>query len=73
MYRQELRFLCFARHLMMLYISMKFHERFSNYRADTKLQLSNFKGRITPKMYRQELRFLCSARRLTMLYLCRIS
>ena len=30
MYRQELLFLCFTRHLMMLYISMNFHENILN-------------------------------------------
>ena len=70
---QELLFLCFTHYLMLLYISMKFHENilnaFLSYRVDTKLQLSNFKGRITQKMYRQELRFLCSAPCLMMLYI----
>ena len=58
---------------MMLYISMKFNEnikRFPRYRADTKFQLSNFKGRITLKLYRQESCFFCSARRLMMFYNC---
>ena len=48
---------------------MKIPLKFSSYRADTKLQLSNFKRRITPTMFRQELRFLCSACRLMMLYI----
>ena len=73
MYRQELLFLCSARHLMVLYISMKFHENILNcfqvIEGTKKFQLSNIKGRITPKMYRQELRFLCSARYLMMLYI----
>ena len=30
MYRQDLRFLCSAHRLMMLYISMKFHENILN-------------------------------------------
>ena len=30
MYRQELRFLCSARHLMKLYISMMYHENILN-------------------------------------------
>ena len=34
-----------------------------------KLQLSNFKGGVTPKMYRQELWLLYAARRLMMLYI----
>ena len=47
LYRQELRFLCSARCLMMLCISMKFHDNiltvfFFSYRADTKLPFSNF-------------------------------
>ena len=48
MYRQELGFLCSAHHLMMLYISMKFHEnilnKFSSHRVDMKLPLSSFEG-----------------------------
>ena len=56
LYRQESRILYSARHLMMLYISMKFHdkflERFSSYRADTNLLFSNLKGN-NSKMYRQ--------------------
>ena len=39
LYRQELRFLCSVRRLMMLYISMKFHDNilnvFLSYREDT--------------------------------------
>ena len=35
MYGQELWFLWYARRLMMLYISMKFHERFSQMRDVT--------------------------------------
>ena len=50
-------------------VSWKYLDRFSSYRADTKLQLSNLKLRIIKKMYRQDLRFLCSARRLIMLYI----
>ena len=73
LYRQESRILYSARHLMMLYISMKFHdkflERFSSYRADTNLLFSNLKGN-NSKMYRQELWFLWSACRLMMLYIC---
>ena len=30
MYEQELRFFCFVRRLMMLYISMKFHDSILN-------------------------------------------
>ena len=44
LYRQELGLLYSACRLIMLYISMKFHEGFSSYRADTKWPLSNFKG-----------------------------
>ena len=40
LYRQELQFLSSACHLMMFYISMKFHENilkdFSSYRVDKK-------------------------------------
>ena len=73
MYIQELQFLCSACHLMSFYfyeVSWQYLELFSTYKADTKLQLSNLKGRITPKiLYRQELQFLCSARCLMMLYI----
>ena len=47
LYRQELRFLCSAHRLMMLYISvisLQYLEWFSSYTADTKLPFSNFKG-----------------------------
>ena len=53
-------------------VSWKYLRRFSSYRADTKLQLSNFKGRIswiTPKIYRQEFWFFSSASHLLMLYI----
>ena len=53
---------------MMLYISVKFLENILN-GFHTKLPLSSFKGRITPKLYRQELRFLCSAHCLMTLYI----
>ena len=71
MYRQELLFWCSAGHLMMIYISIKFFwkylERFSRYRADIKLQLSNLKGWLTPKCL--ECTCMSSARRLIILYI----
>ena len=73
MYRQELLFLSSARHLMMLYISMKFHENIlKGFQSIERTQNYNCrisKGRITPKMYNQELQFLCSAPRLMLLYI----
>ena len=60
MYKKELQFLCSAGHLMMLYISMKFHENILNsfqvikWAQNYKCQIS--KGD-TPNMYKQELWF----------------
>ena len=69
MYRQELQFLFPARYLMMLYISMNFHENILNgfwVKERTWSYRRISKGNDS-KLYRQELRFLCSARRLMML------
>ena len=38
-FRRELRFLCCARRLMMLYVSMKFHETILNGFQDTNLRI----------------------------------
>ena len=48
MYKQELQFSFFACPLMMLYISVKFHE-FSSYRADAEITSVKFQRGITPK------------------------
>ena len=72
MYRQEMKFLCSAPCLMMLYISTKFHENILNgiqvieRTQNCHCQISkgnNF------KMYRQELQFLWSAHHLIILYM----
>ena len=52
LYRKELRFLCSALRLMMLYISMKFQDNILNgfqLREDTKLLFSHFKGELLQK------------------------
>ena len=75
MYGQELQFLFSALRLMMLYISMTFHENILNgFRVLKRTQnnpLSNFKGEKLKNynVYRQELEFLCSAHCLMMLYI----
>ena len=71
--RHELRFLSSARHLMMLYISMKFHKNALNgfqviYRTQND-HCQLFQRGITPKLYALQLLFLWSARRLVMLYI----
>ena len=51
LYRRTIRFLYFACRLMMLYISMKFHDSGCRYRADTNLPFSCFKGECLDKSY----------------------
>ena len=81
--RTRLRFLCSARRLMMLYISVKLHENILNgfqvilrtglrdgrteRRSGHEFTIVEFQREITQKLYGQELRFLYSARRLMML------
>ena len=72
MYRQELQFLVCAHLLMMLYISMKFHENILRGFQVTerhKMTIIKFQRGITTKLHRQELQFLYSACRLLMLYI----
>ena len=63
--------MCHARHLMMLYISLKFHENILK-GFQVKKRTQNDRCQISKgnnykrKLYRQELRFLCSARLLMM-------
>ena len=63
MYRQELRFLCSARRLMILYVSMQFHENIINGFQVTE-RTKNYHCRISKgnnsKMFRKEIWFLCS-------------
>ena len=72
LYRQEFWFLCSECHLMMLYISMKFHEKISwrvfKLYSGREMTTVKFQRGITTKLYRQELWFLRSACHLLMLY-----
>ena len=69
-YIQELWFLCFARYLMLVNISMKFHEDILNgfklqsgHNFVTETAFYKVKRGITKKIYIQELWFLQSAHR----------
>ena len=68
-YTDKLHLFISSHHLMMLYISVKFHENilkaFFLYNGN-ETSIGKFQRRITPNIYRQELRFLSSATRLMM-------
>ena len=68
LYGQDLQFLCSASHLMMIYISMKFHENIlKSFQYIEQTWTDHYQ--IIAKLYRQELWFLCSALPLMMLYI----
>ena len=75
--KPELRFMCSARRLIVLYIYVKFPENISNSFQLTErtryymveMAMFNVKRAITPKVDKPELRFMCSARRLMVLYI----
>ena len=72
----ELRFLCYAHCLMMLYIYVKFRkisrtlsELWSGHEYMVEMAMFNVQRAIIPKVGKPKLRFMCSAHRLIVVYI----